>query len=117
MVFGVLTVFSGGRALFGPAEVKVAMGQVILWVLWFNFSAGFLYVAVGWGLWQSAFPWAAHGSLLLASATAIVAAALALHITQGGAFEKRTVGAMLLRLVFWVSVAALAYRKNSAAPR
>ena len=40
VVFGAMTVFSGGRALFGGAD----MGAVVPWVLWFNFFAGFFYI-------------------------------------------------------------------------
>ena len=41
IVFGLATVISGGRALFGGAD----MGAVVPFVLWFNFLAGFAYVA------------------------------------------------------------------------
>ncbi len=41
VIFGLLTIFSGGRALFGGAD----MGAVVPFVLWFNFLAGFAYVS------------------------------------------------------------------------
>lgn len=43
IVFGALTIISGGRALFGGVD----MGAVVPFVLWFNFLAGFAYVAAG----------------------------------------------------------------------
>ena len=43
VIFGLLTIVSGGRALFGGAD----MGAVVPFVLWFNFLAGFAYVAAG----------------------------------------------------------------------
>lgn len=46
-LFGALTVLSGGRALFGGSD----MGDVVAFVLWFNFLAGFAYVIAGIGLW------------------------------------------------------------------
>ena len=46
IVFGALTIISGGRALFGGVD----MGAVVPFVLWFNFLAGFAYVAAGLGL-------------------------------------------------------------------
>jgi hypothetical protein len=104
VVFGVMTVFSGGRALFGDAQAQAAVGNAVAFVLWFNFVAGFFYVAcgaaIGWG-WA----WARSLALGLALATAAVALAFGVHVLQGGAFEMRTVGALVLRLGFWAGVA------------
>lgn len=47
-------------------------------------------------------------ALALALATALVFAAFGAHILGGGAFEARTVAAMSLRTLVWVSIAALA---------
>ena len=46
IIFGLLTIVSGGGALFGKAD----MGAVVPFVLWFNFFAGFAYVVAGFGL-------------------------------------------------------------------
>lgn len=54
MVFGALTVFSGGRALFGGTEAQAAVGQAVGFVLWFNFLTGFGCVATGLALWLCA---------------------------------------------------------------
>jgi hypothetical protein len=48
--FGALTIASGGRALFGGGTE----GNVVPFVLWFNFLAGFAYVAAAAGLWRAA---------------------------------------------------------------
>ncbi len=50
VIFGLLTIVSGGRALFGGVD----MGAVVPFVLWFNFVAGFAYVLTGIGLWRGA---------------------------------------------------------------
>ena len=109
IVFGALTVFSGGRALFGGAAAQAAVGNTVGFVLWFNFLAGFFYVLTGAGLWLAQ-RWAARAASLLALATALVAGAFGLHVLGGGAYEMRTVGALALRLVFWVAVAIVAQR-------
>ena len=49
VVFGLATVISGGRALFGGAD----MGAVVPVVLWFNFMTGFAYLLAGIGLWRA----------------------------------------------------------------
>ena len=48
VIFGLLTIVSGGRAIFGGVD----MGAVVPFVLWFNFGAGFAYVLAGIGLWR-----------------------------------------------------------------
>jgi hypothetical protein len=75
IAFGLLTIASGGLALFGGVD----MGAVVPFVLWFNFAAGFAYVAAGVGLWRGA-GWATVLSLLIAVASAVVFAALLWHV-------------------------------------
>lgn len=50
VVFGIVTIFVGGKTLFGsPAERAVA-GNIVPFVLWFNFVAGLAYIIAGCGL-------------------------------------------------------------------
>jgi hypothetical protein len=117
IVFGVLTVLSGGRALFGDAEARAGLGNIVPFVLWFNFAAGFVYVIAGAALLQSK-PWAANVAVVLAVATVLVFLAFAAHVATGGAFEVRTVGALSIRSLFWIVVALVASRAvRSAAGR
>ena len=92
IAFGALTLVSGGRALFGGAD----MGNVVMFVLWFNFLAGFAYILAGIGLWQAR-PWGATLSLAILAATLLVFAAFGVHVLRSGAYETRTLGAMILR--------------------
>jgi hypothetical protein len=112
IAFGGLTIFSGGRALFGGAEAQAAVGDAVGFVLWFNFLAGFAYVLTGIGLLRR-WVWSAMASAALALATAIATVAFAAHVMTGGHYEMRTVGALALRLGFWVLVAVVAKRCTS----
>ena len=105
VVFGIATVFSGGRVLFGPEAARVAAGAVVPFVLWFNFVAGFAYVLAGVGLWRGD-PWAARLSAAIAAATALTYLAFGLHVLSGGAFERRTAVAMAIRTGLWTVIAA-----------
>ena len=87
------------------------MGAVVPYVLWFNFLAGFAYVAAGLGLWRGA-GWARGLSLAIAVATAAVFAAFLWHVAQGGAHEARTTAAMTLRTLVWAAIAAVAFRSG-----
>lgn len=109
LVFGLLTLFSGGNVLFGPDAAQQMAGNYVDFVVWFNFLAGAIYVLAAVGLWFSE-GWAAGLSAILALATAVVALGFAYVVLRGAPFEMRTVGALALRFVFWAGVAWSAYR-------
>lgn len=104
LVFGAATLVEGGHVLFGDAAARAAAGNVVPFVLTFNFIAGFVYVATGVAilLGRGVAIWLARG---LAVATVLAFVALGLHIMSGGAFEKRTVAAMTIRSLFWITQA------------
>jgi hypothetical protein len=109
IVFGLLTVLSGGTALFGGPEARAAVGDAVPFVLWFNFFAGFAYIIAGGGLLAHQ-RWAVWLSGAIFLATVLVFAAFGFHVVQGGAYEMRTVGAMTLRTFAWLAIAAIAVR-------
>ncbi len=109
ILFGLATVFSGGQALFGDAEARAAVGDAVPFVLWFNFTAGFAYVLAGAGL-SLRRPWAVGLAVAIAATTILVFLAFGVHVLRGGAYETRTVGAMALRSLVWIAIAAVAVR-------
>ncbi len=108
ILFGLLTIKSGGMVLFVDGPDRVAAGNYVPFVLWFNFLAGFFYVLAGVGLWfkQRWAVWLA-GAILIA--TLVVFALFGLHIYSGGLYEFRTVMAMSLRSLVWSLIASYAY--------
>lgn len=106
LVFGALTIVSGGAVLFGGEAVRAGAGDVVPFVLWFNFLAGFAYVAAAWGIWTRA-TWAFPVSLAIAASTLAVAAVFAVVVAGGADFEMRTVGALILRFAVWAGIALL----------
>lgn len=109
VLFGLLTLKEGATVLFGSDAARSAAGAYVPWVLWFNFLAGFAYVAAGLALWRR-LGWAAWLALGIGLATALVFAAFGIHVLTGGAYEMRTVGAMALRTAVWLAISALALR-------
>ena len=109
VLFGLVTVKEGAAVLFGTEAARTAAGAYVPWVLWFNFLAGFAYVAAGLGLWWRQ-GWAAGLALGIALVTALVFAAFGVHVLNGGAFEVRTMAAMALRTTVWLAIGALAWR-------
>ena len=109
LLFGLLTIFSGGRALFGTEAARNAVGAAVPFVLWFNFCAGFAYVVAGIGLFMRS-SWAFWFSATIAAATVAVFLSFGIHVFSGGAYEWRTVGAMVLRSGVWIAIAIFAWR-------
>lgn len=109
VLFGLLTLREGGAVLFVNGADRLAAGNYVPFVLWFNFSAGFFYVVAGVGLWFRR-TWAARVALWIAVATLIVFAAFGWHVVSGGAYETRTVVAMTVRSTVWLLIAAIGWR-------
>lgn len=115
LVFGVTTIISGGKVLFGDDAARTAVGDYIPFVVWSNFLLGFAYMGAALGLlWQAR--WAAWLALAIVGATAITFAAFGVHMATGGAFEMRTVAAMSLRLGVWLVIASFAWRALMRTP-
>lgn len=114
--FGLLTLKEGGTVLFGDDAARVAAGNYVPFVLWFNFIAGFAYVVAGAGLWLRR-RWAVWLAAAIALSTALVFAAFGMHMASGGAYEHRTVIAMSMRTLVWGVIAAIAWRGLSRAHR
>ncbi|MCK6544260.1 hypothetical protein L6R52_00170 [Myxococcota bacterium] len=105
-MFGVATLLEGGSVLWGGPDARAEAGNVVPFVLMFNFGAGFAYVAGGLAtlLGRGWSIWVARG---LAISTLLVFAAFGVHVLSGGSHETRTLIAMTLRSGFWVAQALL----------
>jgi K+-transporting ATPase A subunit len=110
VLFGILTIKSGGQVLFGDEMYRVAAGDYVPFVLWFNFVAGFVYLIAGVGIALRK-RWSVWLSLLIAVSTLMVFAAFGLHVFGGGAYETRTIAAMTLRSTVWTIISIMVYRK------
>ncbi len=113
LAFGGLTILSGGMALFGGADAQALAGNAVPFVLWFNFLAGFAYVATAIGLLAGR-SWAPNAALAIALASLAVFAAFAVAAATGTPYEPRTFGAMTLRAGFWLAIAIAARRSLSS---
>lgn len=111
-LFGLLTIKSGGQVLFGGNIHQHAAGNYVLFVVWFNFLAGFFYLLAGAGIWMR-LRWSVWLSLLIAFATILAFAIFGIHIFKGGLYEIRTVAAMSLRSIVWTLIFILSHRELS----
>ena len=110
ILFGLLTIKSGGAVLFIDGEARLAAGNYVPFVPWFNFYAGFVYIVAGAALWLQR-TWAAWLSLVLASSTLVIFVAFGLYILNGGEYEMRTVIAMSLRSGIWIMIGVFTWHR------
>ncbi len=111
IIFGVMTIKSGASVLFIDGEARVAAGNYVDFVLWFNFCAGFFYVVTGTGIWLEK-SWATVAAIALAVLTLLVFIAFGVHILNGGEYEQRTVIAMVIRTSVWFFIAISCWRQS-----
>ena len=109
VVFGLLTIKSGGSVLFIDGEFRQQAGNYVPFVVWFNFLAGFAYLVAGIGLWKRQ-RWAVWLAIIIVASSLSVFALLGLHINGGGSYEIRTVIAMGARCSIWTVIALFSYR-------
>ena len=100
IVFGLMTVVSGGKALFTDVGLQTR-GNIVPLVLWFNFIAGFFYVIAGIHTYRLK-NCVKKLSVLLAVTNVAVFIYLLSHIFQGQLYETRTLVAMSIRTSLWV---------------
>ena len=107
--FGLLSIKEGGSVLFGAEAARIAVGNYVPFVVWFNFLAGFAYAICGAGLWANQ-RWAVWLAAVIAAACAVTFLALGAHIFAGGAYEARTVIAMLARTLLWIAITGFVWQ-------
>ncbi len=108
ILFGLLTIKSGGAVLLFDGAERVAAGNYVPFVLWSNFILGFVYIVAGVGMWLQK-RWAAWLAMAILIVTLMVFAAFGWHISTGGLFEERTLKAMILRSSVWLVLSLLLY--------
>jgi len=108
VLFGAMTIKEGGSVLFWSDSARTAAGNFVPFVLWFNFLAGFFYIFAGVGLFMRRV-WAAKLARVIAALTMLVFMAFIVHIFTRGPFETRTVIAMTMRSIIWLTIASFAH--------
>lgn len=99
-IFGAATLYSGGMALWGKAE----MGNVVPFLLWFNFAMGAVYLVAAALIFRR-HPAALPMAWAIGISTGLVFVAFVIVALSGTPFEMRTLGAMILRTGFWLGAA------------
>jgi len=111
--FGAATVLAGGAVILRIGASRELAGEIVPFVVWFNFAAGFAYLAAAAGIWADR-SWARPLAIAIAAATALVAIGFAIAVMAGQPFEARTIGALAFRFVLWAGIAGWLNRRARA---
>lgn len=116
-LFGLVTLFMSASVIFDLFGIREKQGDFVLFVVWANLVCSILYLIAAYGI-LTLKKW--PPTLMLVAATLLVIAFLGLlyHINHGGAYETKTIGALIFRSVFTVIFIVLAHYivKNKRLP-
>lgn len=106
--FGLLTLFLSTSVIFDMFDIRAKEGNYVLFVVWSNFISSILYLITAYGFVKSK-KWT---TTLLVISTLILLAAfigLKIHVTSGGIYETKTIGAMIFRISLTLLLAVMAF--------
>lgn len=106
--FGLLTLFLSTSVIFDLFGIREKEGNFVLTVVWANFICSFLYLFSAYGF-VTMKKWT---TILLSIASAILIIAfiyLKIHISSGGMYETKTVGALIFRFSLTILFTFVAY--------
>ena len=106
--FGLLTLFLSGSVIFDLFGIRAREGNYVLFIVWANFIASFIYLFSAYGFVKSK----AWTTSILSIASVILLVAflgLIIWVYKGGIHETKTIAAMIFRITVTMGFTALAY--------
>lgn len=106
--FGLLTLFLSSSVIFDLFGIRAKEGNYVLFIVWANFIASFMYLFAAYGIVRSK----AWTSSILSIASVVLLVAflgLMIWVYKGGIHETKTIAAMIFRISVTVVFTALAY--------
>lgn len=106
--FGLLTTFLTSSVILDLFNIRELEGNYVLFVVWANLVSGICFLTAAFAFFKKK-SWAAMP--LMFSLGVLIAAFLGLmvHVNAGGAYETKTIGAMIFRIAVNTLFAALIY--------
>ncbi|WP_149276612.1 hypothetical protein [Pareuzebyella sediminis] len=99
--FGLLTLYLSSSILFDWFGVRAKQGNYVLFIVGTNFLCSILYLTAAYGLYKSK-EWTFKLLLTALILLSIGFIGLLVHISMGGLYETKTVGAMIFRIVLTI---------------
>lgn len=113
VLFGIATLFAGGRVLLGADPGYVVFRPLLI----YNTTMGLVYIAVGLALWRN-HRWARNAAGAVFGLNLIVLVSIIAIRSGGGAVAVDSLRAMAVRTIVWLAlflVAVLLARSTNAA--
>lgn len=107
--FGLLTTFLTSSIIFDWFDIRSREGNYVLIVVWANFVSGLMYLASAVGFIKRK-GWAVLPLIISAGVLILAFFGLLIHINSGGAYETKTIFAMLFRIFINIVLFILLYR-------
>jgi hypothetical protein len=108
IAFGLLSLFLTSSVIFDLFGIRAKEGNYVLFIVWANFISALLYLSAAYGLIkQQRWPAFALGASFLILIIAFIG--LKSHISEGLAYEVKTVSAMIFRISITLVLTILAY--------
>lgn len=106
--FGLLTLFLSTSVILDLFGIRAKEGDYVLFVVWANFISSILYLFAAYGFLKRK-QWTPLP--LVISIIVLIAAFIGLkfHISSGGIYEVKTVGAMIFRIAVTIVFTSIAY--------
>ncbi len=108
--FGLLTMFLSGSLIFDLFDVRAGQGHYVLIVVWANFISSFLYLFAAYGF-MTLKGWTPLPLGLSLGILIVAFIGLVIHISSGGLYMTKTIGAMIFRIAVTLLLTVLAYFK------
>ena len=108
LAFGLLTFFLSTSVIFDLFGIREKEGNYVLFIVWANFISSILYLLAAFGFFTKN----KKTTFLLVSSVIILILAfigLKMHISSGGIYETKTVGAMLFRISITLFFTIISY--------
>ena len=109
-LFACLTLFLSSAIIFDVFGIRAKEGNYVLFIVWANFIAGFLYLVAAYGFMKRT-SWTFKILILALIILLIAFIALQSHINNGGIYEAKTVKAMIFRMMVTLIFSLIAYFK------
>lgn len=113
--FGLLTLFLSASVIFDLFGIRAKEGNYVLFVVWANFICSFLYLLSAYGFFKVK-SWTKYALTLATVILLITFIFLKIHISSGGTYENKTVGALIFRIsltIIFTIIATFAIKKNN----
>lgn len=106
--FGLITLFLSSSIILDLFDIRAKEGNYVLFIVWANFISSILYLLASFGFIKGK-EWTAK--ILSISLLILIVAfiGLKIHISSGGIYETKTIGAMIFRISFTLIFTAIAY--------